>query len=45
MLSFEHGYKQKREVSEILKKNGFKNIETLKDHQSHPRITIGILSN
>ena len=45
MLAFEHGYKQKREVSEILKKNGFKNIETLKDHQSHPRITIGILSN
>ena len=45
MLAFEHGYKQEREVSEILKKNGFKNIETLKDHQSHPRITIGILSN
>ena len=45
MLAFEHGYKQEREVSEILKKNGFKNIETLEDHQSHPRITIGILSN
>ena len=45
MLAFEHGFNQKSQVSKIMKKNGFKNIETLKDHQGHPRVTVGILGN
>ena len=43
VLLFEHGYEQASEVSKIMKKNGFNNIETFKDHQSHPRITKGII--
>ncbi len=43
VLIFEHGYQQASEVSKIMKKNGFNNIETFKDHQSHPRITKGII--
>ena len=43
VLIFEHGYQQASEVSNIMKKNGFNNIETFKDHQSHPRITKGII--
>ena len=43
VLLFEHGYEQASEVSKIMKKNGFNKIETFKDHQSHPRITKGII--
>jgi len=43
VLIFEHGYQQASEVSKIMKKNGFNKIETFKDHQSHPRITKGII--
>ena len=43
VLIFEHGYQQASEVSKIMKKNGFNNIETFKDLQSHPRITKGII--
>ena len=42
-LIFEHGYQQAEEVSSIMKKNGFNNVESFKDHQSHPRITKGII--
>jgi release factor glutamine methyltransferase len=45
MLAFEHGFNQMSQVSKIMKKNGFKNIKTLKDHQGHPRVTVGILGN
>ena len=43
MLIFEHGFNQAKNVSEILKENGFDNIESFKDHQSHLRITKGII--
>ena len=43
MLIFEHGYQQASDVSDIMRENGFNNIESFKDHQSHPRITKGII--
>ena len=43
MLIFEHGYQQASYVSNIMRENGFNNIESFKDHQSHLRITKGII--
>ena len=43
MLIFEHGYQQASDVSDIMRENGFNNIESFKDHQSHLRITKGII--
>ena len=42
ILMFEHGYNQSDEVTEIMKLNKFNKIQTYKDYQLHPRITIGI---
>ena len=43
MLMIEHGYDQQDDVGNIFKKNNFSKIESLKDLQSLPRITIGTL--
>jgi len=43
ILIFEHGYQQASYVSNIMRENGFNNIESFKDHQSHLRITKGII--
>lgn len=43
ILIFEHGYQQASDVSNIMRENGFNNIESFKDHQSHLRITKGII--
>ncbi len=40
-LILEHGYNQAEAVKNILKENGFQNIETIKDYHQHPRITLG----
>ena len=41
ILMFEHGYNQADQVQEIMKLSNFNEIETFKDYQLHPRITIG----
>ena len=43
ILIFEHGYQQASYVSNIMRENSFNNIESFKDHQSHLRITKGII--
>jgi release factor glutamine methyltransferase len=45
ILILEHGYNQQREVENIFKSSHFSNISTLKDFQSLPRITLGILKS
>ncbi len=43
MIIFEIGYDQRQEVERMLEKNGFKNIETLKDLSGRDRVVSGIL--
>ena len=45
ILILEHGYNQQNEVEDIFKSNHFSNISSLKDFQSLPRITLGILKS
>ena len=40
-LLIEHGYNQGTDVRDIFKRDGFKNIETIKDYADLERITIG----
>jgi release factor glutamine methyltransferase len=41
LLCFEHGYDQSESVKEIMMMNNFKDIRTIFDNQSLPRITLG----
>jgi len=43
ILAFEHGYEQGTAVREILKKQGFADIQTIIDLSGHERVTIGKL--
>lgn len=42
LLIYEIGYEQSKEVEEILKSSGFKDVSTLKDLQGHHRVVMGI---
>ena len=41
LLCFEHGYDQSESIKEIMMMNNFKDIRTIFDNQSLPRITLG----
>lgn len=43
MIIFEIGYDQRQEVENMLRKNGYKNIKTLKDLSGRDRVVSGIL--
>ena len=42
-VCLEHGFEQASEVQAILKKQGFNNIQTVKDLSGHDRVTMGLL--
>ena len=43
ILAFEIGYDQGKEVSELMKKNGYKNVIIIKDLSENDRVVIGYL--
>lgn len=45
VLVFEHGWKQKRDVQQILKQSGYTNIKTFKDLAGNDRVSCGHRSN
>lgn len=41
MLALEHGYDQGDAVSALMRRQGYRNVETLRDMAGHPRVTVG----
>ena len=40
-LLFEHGYEQASDVQTLLKRLGYRNVESVRDLSGHERVTLG----